>query len=158
MSKFLAVIRSSLCASSFLCAAAHAEVYRWTDAAGRVVYSDSVPSGDAILVGADARGGFVSAVPLFLNERRIKRPAVTAEERGAETPARPRGLEFRRFVSLREGLSEGELLGSAGAPALLRRDEVVDVYTYMPTVADPFTTTIRLVHGRVSDLDRQRKF
>ena len=123
-----------------------------------MVYSDSAPSGDAALVGADARGGFVSAVPLFFDGKRIGRPAVTAEARGAETPWQPRGLEFRRFISLREGMSEGELLGIAGAPDLLRRDEVVDVYTYMPTVADPFTTTIRLVHGRISDLDRQRKF
>jgi hypothetical protein len=31
-------------------------------------------------------------------------------------------------------------------------------YTYLPTPADPFTTTITLVGGRVSELDRVRKF
>jgi hypothetical protein len=55
-------------------------------------------------------------------------------------------------------MSEGELLGVAGEPDLLRRDHIVDLYTYMPTSADPFTTTIRLVRGRVSAIDRQRKF
>jgi hypothetical protein len=31
-------------------------------------------------------------------------------------------------------------------------------YTYLPTPGDPFTTTITLVGGRVSELERVRKF
>jgi hypothetical protein len=31
-------------------------------------------------------------------------------------------------------------------------------WTYMPTSGDPFTTTITLVGGRVSELERVRKF
>jgi hypothetical protein len=31
-------------------------------------------------------------------------------------------------------------------------------YTYLPTPGDPFTTTITLVGGRVSDIERIRKF
>jgi hypothetical protein len=45
---------------------AQAEVYRWTDEDGRVHYSDAVPPEQAkpTLIGADARGGFVSSAPL----------------------------------------------------------------------------------------------
>jgi hypothetical protein len=31
-------------------------------------------------------------------------------------------------------------------------------YTYLPTSADPFTTTVTLVGGRVSEIERIRKF
>jgi hypothetical protein len=31
-------------------------------------------------------------------------------------------------------------------------------YSYLPTSADPFTTTITLVGGRVSEVERVRKF
>jgi hypothetical protein len=31
-------------------------------------------------------------------------------------------------------------------------------YTYLPTSADPFTTIITLVGGRVSEIERIRKF
>jgi len=31
-------------------------------------------------------------------------------------------------------------------------------WSYLPTPGDPFTTTITLIGGRVSDLDRVRKF
>jgi hypothetical protein len=78
-------------------------------------------------------------------------------------------------------MSEGELLGIAGEPDLktdqgiafaaptnvaVDRNLTVAAqsglrmvsYTYLPTPADPFTTTITLVGGRVSELDRVRKF
>jgi hypothetical protein len=155
--------------------AASAEVYRWVDESGRIHYSDSVPPEHArpTLIGADARGGFVSSLPLpyechsmrcqgeRLEQRLARREAadsVDAAARAAATPAQPRGLDFRKYVALREGMSEGELLGVAGEPDLLRRDHVVDFYTYMPTSADPFTTTVKLVRGRVAEIDRQRKF
>jgi hypothetical protein len=31
-------------------------------------------------------------------------------------------------------------------------------YTYLPTSGDPFTTTITLIGGRVSEMERIRKF
>ena len=73
-------------------------------------------------------------------------------------PPAARGLDFRKFVSLREGMSEGELLTVAGSPDMQRRERSYDIYTYMPTPADPFVTTITLLRGRVQDLDRVRKF
>jgi Domain of unknown function (DUF4124) len=155
--------------------AASAEVYRWVDESGRTHYSDAVPPEHAkpTLVGADARGGFVSSMPLSyechslrcqgerLEQRLARREAAESADaaaRAAAAPAQTRGLDFRKYVALREGMSEGELLGVAGEPDLLRRDHVVDLYTYMPTSADPFTTTIKLVRGRVAEIDRQRKF
>jgi hypothetical protein len=119
-----------------------------------------------------------------MEERQRKRQS--EEERMAATRAavaakQVRGLEFRKYVSLQRGMSEGELLGIAGepdlktdqgiafaAPANVAVDRNLTVaaqsglrmvsYTYLPTPADPFTTTITLVGGRVSELDRVRKF
>jgi hypothetical protein len=82
-----------------------------------------------------------------------------AAERAAARPPQPRGLDFRSYVSLRRGMSEGELLGIAGSPDLVSSDVFADKrYTYMPTPADPFTTTIVLIGGRISQIDRVRKF
>ena len=47
----------------------------------------------------------------------------------------------------------------AGSPDLLFWDaRSLKTYTYLPTVADPFTTTIVLIRGRINDIDRVRKF
>src|SRR5262245_9730998 len=105
-----------LISASVLSAAAQAEVYRWTDESGRVHYSDSVPSdrGNPAVIGVDARGGFVSSMPLVyechslrcqgerLDERLARREA--AEERDfaarvAATPPPPRGLDFRKYIA-----------------------------------------------------------
>ena len=138
--------------------AAQAEVYRWTDEDGRVHYTDAVPPEQAkpTLIGADARGGFVSSAPLSYHSENVR--VVTRTSPASVTAPATRGLDFRKYVALREGMSEGELLGIAGEPDMLRRDHVVDLYTYMPTSGDPFTTTIKLVRGRVTEIDRERKF
>jgi hypothetical protein len=153
MSKFPMIILACL-----LPMTAQAEVYRWTDEEGRVHYSDAVPPEPArsSLVGADARGGFVSSAPLSYHSTSVR--MVTPTSAASIAAPATRGLDFRNYVSLHEGMSEGELLGIAGEPDLLRRDHFVDLYTYMPTSGDPFTTTIKLVRGRVTEIDRQRKF
>jgi hypothetical protein len=155
--------------------AAQAEVYRWMDESGRVHYSNAVPpeSARSTVLGAAARGGFVSSTPLSnechslrcqgerLEPRLARREAAEAQDaalRAAATPPQPRGLDFRSYVALQYGMSEGELLGIAGVPDLLQRDRTVNIYTYMPTAADPFTTTVTLVRGRVAEIDRARKF
>jgi hypothetical protein len=150
-----------------------ADVYRWVDDNGTVNYSNSVPheNAKASTVGiADAKGGFVSSDPLPCSARCqgermapqfANRELLAAQEYAQRVelmPPQARGLDFRRFVSLREGMSEGELLSVAGAPDLQRRERSFDIYTYMPTPADPFVTTITLLRGRVQDLDRVRKF
>ena len=75
-----------------------------------------------------------------------------------DTQYAARGLDFRKYVSLQRGMTEGELLGIAGEPDLQARERSFSTYTYMPTSADPFTTTITLVRGRVSEIERTRKF
>lgn len=84
--------------------------------------------------------------------------ARAAAERAASAPYQPRGLDFRKYVSLQRGMGEGELVAIAGAPDLLFRDFSFRTYTWLPTPADPFTTTVTVVSGRVSEIERLRKF
>jgi len=119
-----------------------------------------------------------------LEERERKREAELAREiaaRAAAEPRRARGLEFGKYISIQRGMSEGELLGIAGEPDLMadqgyaiaapatvqitrnlavpaRAGLKLKTYTYLPIPGDPFTTTITLVGGRVSEIERVRKF
>jgi len=83
----------------------------------------------------------------------------------------PRGLDFRTYLSLQRGITEGEALAIAGPPDMQADQGVVfsaqghgrsalavRTYTYLPTTADPQTTTITFVGGRVSEIRRDRKF
>jgi hypothetical protein len=90
--------------------------------------------------------------------RREAADAAAAAERAASAPPQPRGLDFRKYVSLQRGMSEGELVAIAGAPDLLFRDFSFRTYTWLPTPGDPFTTTVTVVSGRVSEIERVRKF
>jgi len=152
---------------------AFGEVYRWVDANGTVHYSDKVPPAgvSAQRLNIDAKTGPASPDTQDcytircqgerMEERLIRREqaeARAAAERAASTPPRPRGLDFRRYISLYRGMTEGELLGVAGSPDLMFRDWGWVTYTYLPIPGDPFTTTIRVVGGRVNEIDRVRKF
>jgi hypothetical protein len=113
--------------------------------------------------------------------RREEAEARYAAQRAAAMPKPARGLQFSKYISIQRGMSEGELLGIAGEPDFVVNDGLaiaapttvqtgrhtrgaaraamsLKTYTYMPTPADPFTTTITLVGGRVSEIDRVRKF
>lgn len=154
------MIRYAFLLALTLATPAHAEVYRWVDQRGAVHYSNAIPpeGANASLVGPLARGGFLSG-PGFVTPqeraRALKEPP-PQPERPAE--ARPRGLDFRSYVALERGMSEGELLGIAGQPDLHSRDRSFATYTYLPTAADPYTTTIELVRGRIKDIERVRRF
>jgi hypothetical protein len=119
-----------------------------------------------------------------MEERLRRREAEDArilEQRAALAPKPPRGLDFRAYVSIQRGMREGELLSIAGEPDLkadqgvaiaapeyvqgtrnavvrARTGLVMKTYTYLATPADPFITTITLVGGRVSEIERVRKF
>jgi len=190
-------MRVVLLAALMLAGAAQAEVYRWVDAKGTVHYSNEKPPADvrATVVNIDAKTGPASADSLDcytvrcqgerLEQRLARREEVEAHDaaqRAAATPRPPRGLEFRKYISIQRGMSEGELLGIAGEPDLLvdnggawfasaapvqsgrnvRSGAIVGgamrTYTYLPTSGDPFTTTITLIGGRVSEMERIRKF
>ncbi len=155
-------------ASSDACA----QVYRWVEG-GTVHYSNEAPPANvkASKLDIEARPGpaspdtqdcyTVRCQGERMEERIARRDqsdARIAAERIASTPARPHGLEFRKYISLSRGMSEGEMLGIAGSPDLVFRDRSFKTYTYLPTPADPFTTTIVLVNGRINEIDRARKF
>jgi hypothetical protein len=153
---------------------AQAQVYRWVDAKGTVHYSSEKPPADvnAKVLNIDAKAGPASPDTLDcytlrcqgerLEQRLARREellAVDVAQRAAAAPKRWNGLEFRNYIRISRGMTEGEMLGIAGTPDLAVRDDwAIRTYTYMPTVSDPFTTTISIVNGRVSGLERARKF
>lgn len=82
-----------------------------------------------------------------------------------------RGLDFPTYLSLKRGMTEGEVLANAGPPdaqadqgAVLsgqghgRAALSVRTHTYLPTDADPHTTSITFAGGRITDIRRDRKF
>ena len=175
---------------------ASAQIYRWVDSQGRVNFSNTTPPQGvkATVVDANMKEGPPSADSSEcytircqgerMEERERKRQSEDARfaaERIAAAPRQYRGLDFRKYISIQRGMSEGELLGIAGEPDLkadqgvaisapttiqinrnfstaARAGLVMKTYTYLPTPGDPFTTTITLVGGRVSELERVRKF
>jgi hypothetical protein len=164
-----ALLLSMLCVSF----AASAQVYRWVDENGRVNYSNETPPPGvkASTLNIDTQPGPPSADTAEcytaicqgerMEQRIARREALDAQAaagRVALSPPPVRGLEFRKYLSIRRGMTEGELLGIAGEPDLRTRDRSLRTYTYMPTPADPFTTTILLVRGRVHEIERERKF
>ncbi len=185
-----------LCALLAASAPAAAQIYRWTDSQGRVNFSNTAPPPgvQGTVVDANAKEGPPSPESTEcytircqgerLEERERKREAENAKamaERAAVEPKRARGLEFRKYISITRGMSEGEVLGIAGEPDLkadqgiaitapmtvqinknfstaARAGLVMKTYTYLPIPGDPYTTTITLVGGRVSEMERIRKF
>ena len=175
---------------------AAAQIYRWTDAEGRVNFSNSPPPKGVQATVVDPNAKEAPASPEStecytircqgerMEQRQRRRDEVEAKisaARAASAPRQPRGLEFRKYISIQRGITEGELLGIAGEPDL-KTDQGVAIsapitvqgtrnlttaaraglrmitYTYMPTPADPFTTAVTLVGGRVSEIERVRKF
>jgi len=170
------------------------QVYRWIDEQGRVHYSDRHPpaGAQARLLDIETRPAATDAGRSTLRgqgerlERRLaeeqRAETVDAEALRAQAGPRPvRGLDFRRYISLQRGMSEGEMLAIAGEPDLYADHGVVYAlpvtvpvhrtlrlpgqvgltmksYTWLPTPADPFVTTVTVVGGRVTELERVRRF
>lgn len=180
---------------------ASAQIYKWTDAQGRVHFSNQSPPQGVKAIVVDPSAKEVPPAPAAegkechtircqgerLEERERQRAAleqkeaVARAEREAKAPKPFKGLSFSKYISIQRGMSEGELLGIAGEPDLLSDQGValaspgtvqvapgvrrparaglsLKTWTYMPTTSDPFTTTITLVGGRVSEIERIRKF
>jgi len=155
-------------------APAAAQIYRWVDQNGNVHYSNMKPPKNQAAVIIDPSSREAAPGPEStecytircqgerMEERQRRQEESEAKiraERAALAPKQYRGLEFRKYISIQRGMTEGELLGIAGSPDLLLWDSrAVRTYTYYPTPADPFTTTVILVHGRVSEIERVRRF
>jgi len=151
-----------------------ADVYRWVDEKGTVHYSNETPpkgvKATKVDVEAEPRAPVNEGPECYtvrcqgerLEERLARREQIEAREaaeRAAVTPRPPKGLDFRKYVSIHTGMSEGEFITVAGEPDLLLWDSApVKTYTYFPTPGDPFTTTVVLRSGRVSEIERVRKF
>ena len=173
-----------------------AQIYRWVDQNGQVQYSNTKPPKgvEVKIIDPDAKAGpsapdsaecyTIRCQGERMEERQRKRDADEARataERVATAPKQPRGLEFRNYIRVQRGITEGELLTIAGEPDLRSEEGAaygapttvqsgsqyrsaarvvasVRTYTYLPTVADPYITTITLVGGRVSEVERVRKF
>ncbi|HXJ52294.1 MAG TPA: DUF4124 domain-containing protein [Burkholderiales bacterium] len=154
--------------------AAAADVYRWVDEKGTVHYSNEAPpkgvKSSKVDIDAEPRAPVTEGAECYtvrcqgerLEERLARREQIEAREaaeRAAATPRPPKGLDFRKYVNIHRGMSEGEFITIAGEPDLLLWDSgPVKTYTYFPTQGDPFTTTVVLRGGRVADIERVRKF
>jgi hypothetical protein len=140
-----------------------AETYKWVDEKGVVNYGEKPP--------ASSRARPVDTNPSAVIEggsqysqksagdRRDAPPIAVAPAPGAESV---RGMDFDVFIRLQRGMSEGELLLRAGRPdheGLENfQDAIVKSYYYFPTVGNPYTTIVTLRGGRISNLERIRKF
>jgi hypothetical protein len=116
-----------------------------------------------------------------LEERERRRSEREARERAGREARAPRGLAFADYLRIQRGMTEGEVLAIAGEPDLVsdqgiaiaapstvpigrnvigpaRAGLALKTWTWLPTAADPFVTTVTLVGGRVSEIERVRRF
>jgi uncharacterized protein DUF4124 len=166
-------MRHCLAIVLFLAAAAvsAAEAYRWVDEKGVVNYGEKPP--------ANRPARPVNTEPTGVIETGFSGQKATADpQSGSDEPRSPhviavpvpvpapsgpvvRGMEFDTFIRLQAGMSEGELLVRAGRPDHEVIDNLADydrTFYYFPTVANPYTTTVRLRSGRIVSLDRIKQF
>ena len=147
-----------------------AETYKWVDDRGVVNYGEKPPGErpsrpvDTSPIGTIETGG--------LYDRRLdegKRRQGEGEYQPqistvpVPTPALPsvRGMDFDTFIRLQRGMTEGELLVRAGRPDHESVDNLVDydrTLYYFPTVANPYTTVVKLRSGRIATLERVKRF
>ncbi len=163
---FLAVL---LLSASF----ATAQMYRWVDERGTVHYSNEAPppgvNAAKVDIDADARVPVSETAECYtaqceaqrLDQRIARRQQIEARvaaERSAPAARKARGLEARTYAALSRGMSENELLEIAGEPDLLLWDSrTVKTYTYYPTDTEPYATTVTLLNGRVTEIERLRR-
>ena len=152
--------------------AVQAQVYRWIDEKGTVHYSSEKPpaGAKATVLDIDTKPGKASPDSKDcyslrcqgerMEERIVRRDESEARVQAQRPPAPPppRGLSFSNYLSLQRGMTESELIVRAGPADLQFRDRHIHTYTYLPTVADPFTTVVTVTSGRVSEVERIRKF
>ena len=152
--------------------AAQAQVYRWVDEKGTVHYSNATPPPGAkaskldidakpATPSADSKDCYTIRCQGERLEQRMAREQEAEARRAAQRPPAPpppRGMSFSTYLSLQRGMTEAEMLGYAGPPDLQFRDRHVVTYSYLPTHVDPFTTVVTLISGRISEIERIRKF
>lgn len=149
-----------------------AQTYRWVDEKGVTNYGEKPPeSSRAVPVDTEPQGVVGTGseagrrVEADRRERAERRPVqiVPVPVPSSYARAAPvRGMTFDTFIRLERGMTEGELLIRAGAPDHqsldAAEDYLVRTFYYFPTIADPFTTIVRLRGGRIFNLQRIRRF
>jgi uncharacterized protein DUF4124 len=147
-----------------------AEAYRWVDEKGVVNYGEKPPPNrPAKPVNTEPTGVIGTGDPYGQKAEpqhgsdESRRPQIIAVPVTVPAPSGPaiRGMEFDTFIRLQTGMSEGELLVRAGRPDHEAIENLADydrTYYYFPTVANPFTTMVRLRSGRIVSLDRVKQF
>jgi len=71
-----------------------------------------------------------------------------------------RALDFSTYLSIQRYMAEGEVLATAGRPDLVADQGFtpealpIKTYAYLATPEQPYTTTVTLVGGRVSAVER----
>ena len=147
-----------------------AETYKWVDEKGVVNYGEKPPGErpsrpvDTIPSGTIETGGLYDQRPDVSKRRQDEgeyRPQIIAVP--VAVPALPsvRGMDFDTFIRLQRGMTEGELLVRAGRPD---HETVVNLYDYdrtlyyFPTLANPYTTVVKLRSGRIESLERVKRF
>jgi hypothetical protein len=137
-----------------------ADAYRWVDDKGVVNYGEKPPPNrPARPVNTEPTGVIETGRP----SEEAHPPQVIAVPVPAPAPAGAavRGMEFDTYIRLQTGMSEGELLVRAGPPDHQSFDNLADydrTFYYFPTVANPYTTMVRLRSGRIVSLDRVKQF
>jgi hypothetical protein len=160
------LIGSLIAFASAACLAA--EAYRWVDEKGVVNYGEKPPQ-ERRATPVDTRPGGTIETSGQYDPRPVAGPRQQAQEPPqvvilpppAPALASVRGMEFDTYIRLQRGMSEGELLVRAGRPDHETVDNLVDydrTLYYFPTVANPYTTVVRLRSGRIASLERVKRF
>lgn len=146
-----------------------AEAYRWVDERGVVNYGEKPPEErratpvDTRPIGTIETGGQYDPRPAAGPRRQAEPPPPQVVIVPPPAPALPsvRGMEFDTYIRLQRGMTEGELLVRAGRPDHETVDNLYDydrTLYYFPTVANPFTTVVRLRSGTIFSIDRIKRF
>jgi hypothetical protein len=147
-----------------------AEAYKWVDEKGVVNYGEKPPEErrsrpvDTRPSGTIETGGLFDPKPDAGKRRQNDgdySPQIIHVPALAPGPMPVRGMEFDTYIRLQRGMTEGELLVRAGRPDYEAVDNLVDydrTLYYFPTVANPFTTVVKLRSGRIDYIQRVKKF
>jgi hypothetical protein len=155
MRPFLGLVLLSLSAA---CVAA--EAYKWVDEKGVTNYGEKPPASRRATSVNTSPGAIIETGGQFEKNAPAEIPPRPASEVQPTGGSGPRGMEFSVFVQLQRGMTEGELLQRAGKPdhVTLESFEIQKTYYYFPTPGNPYTTAVTLRSGRISEIERIRKF
>ena len=155
-----------LALSASICLAA--DTYKWVDDKGVTNYGEKPPkSRPAQPVNTNPSGIIEGGGQFSQKALGERRPSEEAPRTALGPPPLPgpmavRGMEFDVYIRLQYGMSEGEVLLRAGRPDHEAvdgfRHDIVKSYYYFPTVANPYTTVVKLRGGRIDRVERIKQF